>query len=542
MVVALALSLAACGGGSGGDSPAAAPAPPPAPTTHITQQEAFRFLNQATMGATQAEADRVIALGYELWIDEQLARPASLQLPHVQSIQPPPTNIQDLHRNRVDVWFRNAVTGQDQLRQRVAFAWSEIMVVSQVGALGNLPYSVSSYYDLLATQGLGDFRALMKSVTLHPAMGVYLSMLGNQKPNAAGTIRPDENYARELMQLFTVGLVELELDGAVRRDAAGQPIPTYTQPIIEGFAHAYTGWTYAGAPSFQQARPTASNQVQPMQLYAALHDTGPKLVLGGSTIPANQTGAQDLDAALDNIFGHPNVGPFIAQRLIQRLTTSNPSPDYVRRVAQRFNDNGRGVRGDLTAVVKAILLDPEARGSVTATTGKVKEPLLRVTQLWRAYNGRAANGSYAAFANPSPILGQGPLQSASVFNFFGPDYAPPGEIRNTGLVAPELEIATEYQNTQVTNRLRAYAFRNSRAAGLNAEDIVIDIEAEVAVAADPNALADRVADKLLAGQISPTLRSEIVNLVGRYNAADGPNRAAQAVYSVITSPEYAWQQ
>jgi hypothetical protein len=214
----------------------------------------------------------------------------------------------------------------------------------------------------------------------------------------------------------------------------------------------------------------------------------------------------------------------------------------VSRVAERFNDNGRGARGDLAAVVKAILLDSEARGATTAASGKLKEPLLRVTQLWRAYNGRAANGSYAAFANPSPILGQGPLQAASVFNFFGPDYAPPGEIRDAGLVAPELEIATEYQNTQVTNRLRTYSFRNSRTAGLNPEDIVIDIEAEAAVAADPNALVALVADKLLAGEISTTLRAEAVNLVGRYTAADATSRAAQAVYSVVTSPEYALQR
>jgi len=537
--------LAACGGSSGGGSSAAVPTPAPAapPPTGITKPEAFRFLNQATMGATTAEADRVIAMGYEAWINDQLARPASLELPNLQAVQPPPQNSGDLHRNRVDMWFRNAVTGQDQLRQRVAFAWSEIMVVSQVGALANLPYAVASYQDLLARQGLGNFRDLMESVTLHPAMGVYLSMLGNQRPNAAANIRPDENYARELMQLFTVGLVELNLDGTPRLDGAGQPIPTYSQPVIEGFAHVYTGWTYAGAPSFGQARPTPANQVVPMQLYASFHDPGPKLVLGGVTIPAGQTGAQDLDAALDSIFTHPNVGPFIAQRLIQRLVASNPSPAYVSRVAQRFNDNGRGGRGDLAAVVTAILLDPEARGPSTASTGKLKEPLLRLTQLWRAYNGHAANGSFAAFANPGPFLGQGPLQAGSVFNFFGPDYAPPGEIRALGLVAPELEIATEYQNTQLTNRLRTYAFRNSRTAGLTPEDIVIDLDAEVAVANDASALATLVADKLLAGQVSTTLRTEIVNLVGRYGttAADAPNRAAQAIYSVVTSPEYALQ-
>jgi hypothetical protein len=222
--------------------------------------------------------------------------------------------------------------------------------------------------------------------------------------------------------------------------------------------------------------------------------------------------------------------------------TSNPSRAYVRRVAERFNDNGRGVRGDLTAVVKAILLDAEARAAPTATSGKLKEPLLRLTQLWRAYGGRAANGSFRVFGNPSGTLGQGPLQSPSVFNFFSPFYAPPGEIRAAGLVAPELEIATEYQNTVLTNTLRTYTFnRNSRSAGRGDGDVLIDIEAEVAVAADANALVTLVAEKLLAGQVSPTLRAEMLNLVNRYGAADGPNRAAQAIYSVVTSPEFALQ-
>ncbi len=222
--------------------------------------------------------------------------------------------------------------------------------------------------------------------------------------------------------------------------------------------------------------------------------------------------------------------------------TSNPSPGYVSRVAQRFNDNGRGVRGDLAAVVKAILLDMEARGAPTRTSGKLKEPLLRLVQLWRAYGGRAASGSFRAFGNPSGSLGQGPLQSPSVFNFFSPFYAPPGEIRDAGLVAPELEIANEYQNTSLTNTLRTYTFnRNSRTPGLAPEDIVIDIEAEMAVAADANALVNLVADKLLAGQISAPLRTEMLNLVNRYAATDGRNRAAQAVYSVVTSPEFALQ-
>jgi uncharacterized protein (DUF1800 family) len=260
------------------------------------------------------------------------------------------------------------------------------------------------------------------------------------------------------------------------------------------------------------------------------------------TIPPGQSGAQDLDAALDNIFAHPNVGPFLAQRLIQRLVTSNPSAAYVGRVAQRFNDNGRGVRGDLAAVVSAILLDSEARSASTATTGKLKEPLLRVTQLWRAYNAAAASGSYAT-NNLNALIGQGPLQAPSVFNFFSPFFAPQGEIRDAGLVAPELEIATEYQNTLFTNIMAIQCFsRNSRSPGLRAEDVVIDLAAEIAAAADTTALVNLVADKLLGGQISATLRSEATRLIDLIPTTDTVNRAAEAVYLVVTSPEFARQQ
>ncbi|MFQ5609727.1 MAG: DUF1800 family protein, partial [Woeseiaceae bacterium] len=332
LTAALALTLAGCGGGAGGTPPGPPPPPPPPP---ITKAQAYQFLNQSTFGATEAEANRVIAMGTEAWIDEQLNQPASLQLPHMFSVPPPQFPFQ-LQPDRVDIWFRNALFGNDQLRQRVAFALSEIMVVSQLGALNNTPYGLASYYDLLAEGAFGNYRDLIEDVTLHPSMGVYLSMLGNEKPNPALNIRPDENYARELMQLFSIGLVQLNNDGSVQLDGNNQPVPTYDQVIIEGFAHVFTGWTYAGAPSFPEAQPTVQNQVVPMQLYPAFHDDGVKQILNGEMIPASQGGIQDLNDALDNIFNHPNVGPFIAIRLIQRLTTSNPSPGYVDRVASVF--------------------------------------------------------------------------------------------------------------------------------------------------------------------------------------------------------------
>ncbi len=539
IMVSLLLGLAGCGGGSGGGTP---PPPPPPPPPPITKAEAHQFLNQGSFGATEDEADRVISMRQEAWIDEQMQRPVSLQLPHLQALPSPQFDF-ELHTDRVDIWFRNALYGEDQLRQRVAFALSEVLVVSQLGALGNLPYAVADYYDVLARNAFGNYRELLEEVTLHPAMGVYLSMLGNEKPDPVLNIRPDENYAREVMQLFSIGLVELNTDGTEKLDLQGQPIPTYDQEIIEGFAHVYTGWTFAGAPSFRQARPTRFNQLIPMQLYPGFHDTEAKLLLNGDVLPAGQSGEQDLSTALDNIFNHPNVGPFIAIRLIQRLVTSNPSPGYVRRVAEVFNNNGSGERGDLAAVVRAILLDSEARPAMAMEIdGKLKEPLLRLTQLWKAYNATSNSGRFPLIA-AYILFAQGPLQSPSVFNFFSPFYAPPGEIRNSSLVAPELQIATEYQNTLFTNYMFYQTFAlNQTNNALEDDDVFINFEEEMAIAADAEALIDMVAGKLLAGQISATLRQEIAGMLTRIPETETALRAAETIYFVVTSPEYAYQR
>ena len=538
IIASLLLGVAGCGGGSSGSQP-----PPPPPPTPISKAEAFQFLNQATFGATEAEAGRLIGMRYEAWIDDQFRKLPSLQLPHLQSL-PPPDFMGQLHPDRVDIWFRNSLSGDDQLRQRVAFALSEIMVVSQLGALQGRPFAVADYYDVLARNAFGNYRDLLEEITLHPAMGVYLSMLGNEKPNPALNIRPDENYARELMQLFSIGLVEVEIDGTVRLDANDQPIPTYDQDVIEGFAHVFTGWTWALSPVFGSGRVPVSSQYTPMEHWPEYHDTGPKQLLNGIVLPAGQTGEQDLSDALDNIFNHPNVGPFIAIRLIQRLTTSNPSPAYVRRVAEVFNNNGAGVRGDLGAVVRAILLDAEARPSAASDVdGKLKEPLLRLTQLYRAYNAQSANGGYRQLGGVSAIFGQGPLQSPSVFNFFSPFFAPPGEIRNAGLVAPELEIATEYQNTFITNYMLLQTFGLNQAnPDLRPNDVYIDIQQEMNVAADIDALIDLVAGKLLGGQVSAPLRTEIAGMLERLPEADPVLRAAEAIYLVVTSPEFAYQR
>lgn len=547
LLATVVLGLAACGGGESGGSPVVVP-PPPVPTP-VTKAEAFQFLNQASFGATEAEAARVMAMGTDAWIDEQMRLPVSLQLPHMLSLPKQPFSMFQLQKDRVDIFFRNALHGNDVLRQRVAFALSEIMVTSDKGALVDFPYSLADYYDVLTRHAFGNFRDLIEEVTLHPAMGVYLSMLGNEKPDFANNIRPDENYARELMQLFSIGLVELNPDGTVRLDAQSQPIPTYDQSIIEGFAHVFTGWTFAGVGAFHTQWPPEASQYTPMQLWSQYHDTGAKTLLNDVVLPAGQTGVQDLDAALDNIFQHANVGPFISRALIQRLVTSNPSPGYVSRVASVFNNNGSGVKGDLAAVVKAILTDPDARPAVRSDTdGKIKEPLLRLMQLWRAYDARSDGGGY-----PIDYLwvffGQGPLQAPHVFNFFAPTFSPPGEFRNRGLLAPELEIATEYLNTFSSNFLLWQIFywpwnaeRPSDSNDITEDTILIDYSAETAIAGDVNALIDMVDGRLLGGTMSNMLRQQISTMVSQMPADQRQLRAAEVIYLVVTSPEYVYQR
>ena len=569
LTAAALLLLAACGGST--DSPQT-PGTPGTPIPAVTKAEAFRFLNQSTFGATEAEAARLMSLGnsetaYTTWLAAELAAPATLLLPAVEAAYPNPVpmgfNIGSLNAPRVERWFGNVLGSSAQLRQRVAWALSQIFVVSQVGALQNLPNATADFHDMLSRDAFGNFRTLLEDVTLHPAMGVYLSMLGNQKAVAGTNLRPDENYAREVMQLMSIGLVELNADGSVKKDGNDQPIPTYDQSIIEGFARVFTGWKWAcpsTAPNctFDNTRAQLAplpgyNQVLPMRLYSVQHETGSKKLLSGVTLPEGQTGEQDLRAALDNIFAHPNVAPFISKQLIQKLVTSNPSAGYVGRVAQVFNNDGNSARGNLAAVVRAILLDAEARPVIIAATppvapGKLKEPLLRLTQFWRAYGARAASGRTGVARNfsggVSAVFGQGPGLSPSVFNFYSPGYAPPGEIQSQGMVAPEMQLATEYLNTQSTNYFWTQA--NSRtvtqSATLNADDMFIDTTEEIALAASSDALVRRVAERLLgsADGMSPLLAAEARAQVDRSTNVN--TRVADAIYFIAVSPEYMVQR
>lgn len=404
----------------------------------MTKQQAGVLLHQSTMGPTGEEIIAASGLSELEWINAQIALPMTLHLDLLDNF--PGKDEPNLH-SRLDTWWKASLNAPDQLRQRVTFALSEILVVSDNnGSIRNQPEGLANYYDLLGQHAFGNYRDLLEAVTLSPIMGIYLSHLGNEKPDLEANIRPDENYAREVMQLFTIGLKELNIDGSTKLDGNGMTIPTYGQAEIEGFANVFTGWNYAQTEKWKWPE---KNYLLPMEPWEEYHSTSSKQLLQGTVLPEGLSAREDLTQALDNLFNHPNVGPFIGKQLIQRLVTSNPTPQYVQRVAETFDDNGLGVRGDLSAVVKAILLDDEARQSLGAFeyVGKIREPLLRTVQLWRELEAASKTGFYLTYSL-SNSHGQAPLSSPSVFNFFKPDYQP-ADLLSFDLVAPELQIAND---------------------------------------------------------------------------------------------------
>lgn len=475
------------------------------------------------------------------WVDRQLALPASLHLPRTQALG----NAVD-RAARLDVWWTLALRSDDQLRQRVALALSEIFVVSdQTNQLGSMQHGLANYYDVLVRNAFGNYRQLLGEVTLSPVMGRWLSMLGNQKADPARGIRADENFAREIMQLFSIGLVQLNVDGSERRDGSGRPLPTYSQTDIENLARVFTGWTFEGSGAFDRPR---ANWIDPMMAFDEFHDRGAKTLLGGVRIAAGGSARSDLAVALDTLAAHPNVGPFIGYRLIQQLVTSNPSPAYVGRVAAAFNDNGRGQRGDLGAVVRAVLLDPEALAGdrPPAGFGKVREPLLQVARLWRAFDARADNGRYLFTTSQSSNegIGQAALAAPSVFNFFMPFYAPPGLLRSSGLRGPEFQIVTESSTALLANFFDKAVFRGYRGvSGASADAILIDISAERALAmSDVPALLDRLDLLLMGGRMSAEMRDVLQARLSSLPAGDGTQRALEAIWLLMVAPQSVLQQ
>jgi uncharacterized protein (DUF1800 family) len=423
---------------------------------------ASRFMSHATLGASLDELLYVDSIGYEAWMDEQFDLPASSYSDVLEAID---NIVYDIYLELGGVpedyfttaqqfrftWSHIAQTAPDVLRHRIALALSEILVISTDSDLFQSGFGVASYYDVLSENAFGNYKDLLMDVTLHPTMGFYLSHLNNQKSDPVNNIHPDENYAREIMQLFSIGLFELNPDGSLQLDNDGDYIPTYDNVDIKGLAKVFTGlgmsaWIDPDIPDLPQfgipffyIDPTS-----PMFMWEFFHEPGEKTIVGDFTIPAGQTGMQDIEMAVDHLFNHQNVGPFIGTRLIQRLVKSNPTPGYVERITNVFNDNGDGVRGDLKAVVKAILLDPEARDCIwinNSTNGKLKEPIQRYTQYVK---GLRAETEAEWFWNQGfafdYFTDQFPMHSPSVFNFFLPDYQPNSVIADQGMVAPEFQI------------------------------------------------------------------------------------------------------
>jgi len=501
------------------------------------EQDAVRLLMQASFGPSEPSIEQVLQLGGPAaWIDAQLELPAELHLPMVNQLYP---NRADNQEGRYTTFWERALRADDQLRQRVAFALSEIMVISDRNTIlltnGNM---VTAYYDVLVRNALGNYRDLIEDVTLNPAMGIYLSMIGNDRPDDATGRRADENYARELMQLFSIGLVDLNLNGT---EVAGTS--TYSQSDVENLARAFTGWSWdvdAWDVSPRNGwRPNRSTMERPMVAFPAHHDVESKRILG-TTIPANQTPAADLNDALNIIFNHPNVGPFIGKQLIQRLVTSNPTPAYVQRVASVFNNNGRGTRGDLGAVVRAILLDEEARSpaaSARTDFGKLRESIFRYTHLWRSFEMVDPINIHHNTTQHIPLIS--PLTAPSVFNFFSPSYSPPGAMFDANLVGPEFQINSETNLNSVNSVLIRMVLFDT----FQNNTTTLNLQNERLLLSDTNALLDHLDRLLLAGNLSNRSRQVLTNYINNNRGTIDDERLLRDVIGlVVTSTEYAVQR
>jgi uncharacterized protein (DUF1800 family) len=525
------------------------PPPPPLPAGPPSAADASRFLTQATFGPTPEMIATVQSQGYDAWITAQFAQPIVSHLAYLDALPPiPPDEDRPFWEGRESFW-KQAVTGPDQLRQRMAFALSEIFVVSAEDSDLYPAEPVNAYLDLLNQNAFGNFRQLLEAVTLSPSMGVYLDMLSNDKEDPETGQNPNENYAREILQLFSIGLYKLHPDATLQLDATwGLPIETYDQDVIKGFAHVFTGWTHADQDRSEEWRfywPEPDWR-HPMEVWNEHHSTGGKLLLSGVTLPAGQTPQADLTAALNNIFQHPNVGPFFCRQLIQRLVTSNPSPAYVYRCGQAFANNGAGVRGDLKAVLRTVLTDWEARSPDVLTQpgyGKVREPVLRFTAMLRALRAQApADGRFRYYWQSSAEWGlnQAPLQAPTVFNFFDPAYAQPGPIAEAGLVSPELQIINETSVFGSTNFLHPVIFE-----GYADDDaqIALDYSYFTAVAGNSSALLDRVNLIFYAGRLSAETRTIFAEALADPDFPDDPqDRVSTLIWLVSLSPELMVQR
>ena len=522
----------------------------------VAQVEAdvVRFLEQASFGPTPSLIDYVKNIGIEAFIEEQFAAPKTQYpaYPYVTPNRPdscvddrtlPVTPTSYCARDNYTLFqlqlefFRNALRNPDQLRQRVAFALSQILVTSGVDV--NHVYGMSRYQQIFLDKAFDNYENILTAITLSPVMGEYLNMVNNDKPNATTGSTPNENYARELLQLFSIGVYDLRPDGSVLTDQNGMPIASYSQAEVEGFAHVFTGWTFptlTGTPtnfSFQR------NYLYDMVPISSRHDTGAKLLLDGAQAPAGLSIQQDLQNAIRNVFAHPNVGPFIGKQLIQKLVTGDPSPGYVSRITAVFDNNGQGVRGDMKAVIKAILLDPEARGDkkLDPAYGKLREPVLYITGMARALN---TNSDGVFFRTQAGGLGQPVFYSPTVFNYYPPDYQVPG----TTLLGPEFAILNSTTAINRINYANAFLFNtiNPDSSVYGATGTQLDFASLQALASNPTTLVDELNRRFLHGRLSDAMKTAIVTAVNAVSSTDSLGRARTAAYLVVTSPHYQIQR
>lgn len=529
---------------------------------------AARFLMQAGFGGTIEEINDLAENGIDKWLTSQFASTATLIMDSTQAFFN--QGLENYILNGGDssgyayrpddrhvdyAWWNNIMNANDQLRQRTAYALSQILVISSEGTLGSYGLGVASYYDILLRNAFGNFKDLLKEVSLHVAMGNYLSHLNNPKTDASANIHPDENYAREIMQLFSIGLNQLNIDGSLKLDGGGNAIPTYDNTDIKELAKVFTGLSVAerldGGNLYFYLGIWQADFTKPMKMYEEQHEQGPKVILDDYVIPGGQLGLTDIDLAIEHIFNHPNVGPFIARRLIQQFVKSNPSPNYIQTVAEKFNNNGNGVRGDMKAVVQSILTHPEARSCASiseASQGKLKEPILRYTQFARLFGGFTPHGknrywNYAYLAQEN--MNQSPLHSQTVFNFYSPDFTPNGPIGDANRVGPEFEIhntrtAIGYADMVYYWVESELLFISYTTDALNSHYTTPDLSSLSEIVKDVDALIDHLDVFLCNGQLSEHTRSIIKNKFSEYDnsLADLDSKIRLATYIILISPDF----
>ena len=537
-----AMVLDACGGGGGG-TPGGTPPPTPPPVVGLTATQASRFLSQAAIGYAKADVVATAQSGIDAWLASQLLSPRPQKFWDflIANGYDAATNVNTIAGFEPMVWSQ-LMGSNDLLRQRVGLALLSQWVVSIDGFSSSWrAFVMAAYLDVLWDNAFGNYRDLMEGVSTSVAMGYYLTFLGNAKANPNTGSIPDENYARELMQLFTIGLYRLNLDGTLVL-ANGAPVPTYTQADVSLAARVWTGYGITGTDNTTPARMQLA-----MSINANTHETGATTFLNGDTayfagvsIPAGASGATARAITLDGLFNHPNVPPFVSRQLIQHLVTSNPSPAYVSRVATVFANNGSGVRGDMKSVIRAILTDVEARDDTQAsstTFGKLREPVVRLVQWAKAF-GVTSPTNLWPFGNVSSTanrIGESPGHAPSVFNFFRPGYAPPGTaIAAAGRVAPEFQITNEPSVVSYVNYMQSLIVNG-------AGEAKPDYTALTSIAADSQLLLNELNLVLAANQVSAAtiaLMKTALDTISTATTAGINNRTYAAILLVMASPEY----